>query len=87
MTMSVEIPRDLQPLIEMAVAKGHYRNEQELVTDLLRLAIPAMDDYRQLRSDVQRSVDQLERGEVKEADFESVRKRLCEEFDDSGNPK
>lgn len=87
MTMSVEIPSDLQPLVEEAVAKGHYQNEQELVTELLRLAIPAMDGYQKLRKDVQISLEQMDRGEVKEANFDSIRQRLRDEYDESGNPK
>ena len=87
MTMSVEIPPDLQPLVDAAIAKGHFQNEQELVTELLRLAIPVMDGYQKLRKDVQTSLEQMDRGEVKEADFGSIRQRLRDEYDESGNPK
>ena len=43
MTMSVEIPTDLQPAIEAAIARGGYANEQELVSDILRAAVPALE--------------------------------------------
>ena len=32
MSMSVDIPADLQPLLQAAIANGRYANEQELVT-------------------------------------------------------
>ena len=37
MTMSVEIPADVQPFIRQAIANGGYTDEQEVVTDILRL--------------------------------------------------
>ena len=87
MAMTVEIPSDLQPIVEDAVAKGHYRDEQELVTELLRLAAPAMEGYQKLRADVGTSLEQLERGEAKEADFDAIRRRLRDEYDESGTPR
>ena len=87
MTMSVEIPSDLQPLIEATIAKGGYANEQELVSDILRAAVPALEEYQQLRRDVQESLEQVEQGQVREADFDALRQQLCDEYDPSGKPK
>ncbi len=56
MTMTVEIPPDLQPLVEDAIAKGAYANEQELVAEILRIAAPALEGYRQLKADVRQSL-------------------------------
>jgi Arc/MetJ-type ribon-helix-helix transcriptional regulator len=85
MTMSVEIPTDLQPAIEAAIARGGYANEQELVSDILRAAVPALDQYKQLRRDVQASLEEVEQGKVRDADFDAVRDKLCDEYDDSRN--
>jgi len=85
--MSVEIPTELQPLVEAAIAKGRYENEQELITELLRLAIPAMDSNQKLRGDVRVSLEQIDRGEVREANFDAIRQRLRDEYDESGNQK
>jgi len=85
--MSIDIPSDLEPLVQEAVAKGHYRDEQQLVTELLRLAAPAMDGYQKLRSDACASLEQADRGAVKGADFEAVRRRLCEDYNESGTPR
>jgi hypothetical protein len=49
--------------------------------------VPALEQYQQLRREVQASVDQFERGKVRPADFESVRDRLCEDFDEDGRRK
>ena len=87
MTMSVEIPTELQPLVTAAIATGRYENEQELITELLRLAIPAMDSNQKLRGDVRVSLEQIDRGEVREANFDAIRQRLRDEYDESGNQK
>lgn len=84
MSMSVEIPIDLQPLVREAIAKGHYRDEQELIAQLLRLAIPALDDYRTLRQEVQTSLEQFDAGEIREANFDALRQRLRDEYDETG---
>ena len=87
MSMSVEIPGDLQPAIEAAIARGGYADEQELVSDILRAAVPALGHYQQLRRDVQASLDELQQGKVRDADFDTVRQQLCKEYDESGNRK
>jgi len=87
MTVSVEIPFELQPLVSAAVAHGRFANEQELVSDILRVAVPVLEDYERLRRDVEESVAMAERGELREADFAGVRRQLCDEYDESGRRK
>ena len=53
MSVSVEIPADVQPLVAAAVAEGRYANEQELVSEILRLAVPALKGHEQMRRDHQ----------------------------------
>jgi hypothetical protein len=65
--------------------RGGYANEQELVNDILRAAVPVFAQYQQLRRDVQASLDDAEQGKVRDADFDAVRKQLCQEYDESGN--
>ena len=84
MTMTVEIPFELQPLVAAAVARGRFANEQDLVADILRVAVPVLDDDERLRKEVAVSLDMADRGELREADFDGVRRRLCEEYDESG---
>ena len=87
MTVTVEIPFDLQPLVAAAVAQGRFANEQELVSGILRVAVPVLEDRERLRREVEMSVDMADRGELREADFDGVRRRLCEEYDESGRRK
>ena len=87
MTVTVEIPLDLQPLVAAAVAHGRFANEQELVSDILRVAVPVLEDHEHLRREVEISVGMADRGELREANFEGIRRRLCEEYDESGRRK
>ena len=87
MTMTVEIPFDLQPLVTQAVSRGRFGSEQELVSKILRVAIPVLEDNERLRREVEMSVDMADRGELREADFAGLRRRLCEEYDESGSRK
>ena len=63
--MSVEVPAELQPQIAAAIARGHYANEQELVSDILRVTVPVLDQYQQLRDDIRESLAEIEQGEPK----------------------
>ncbi len=85
--MNVEIPPDLEPKIQAAIVRGDFANEQELVAEILRVAMPVLGDYEQLRREVQTSLAEAERGDLRDADFDAVRQQLCKEFDESGNPK
>ena len=87
MSTIVEIPSELQPAIQAAIARGGYANEQELVNEILRAAVPALGEYQQLRRDIQSSLEDVAAGKIREADFESVREQLCNEFDEHGTPK
>jgi Arc/MetJ-type ribon-helix-helix transcriptional regulator len=87
MTMTVEIPFDLQPLVTQAVGRGRFGTEQELVSEILRVAVPVLEDNERLRREVEMSVDMADRGEVRDADFAGLRRRLCEEYDESGSRK
>jgi Arc/MetJ-type ribon-helix-helix transcriptional regulator len=87
MTMTVEIPDELQSRVAAAVARGRFANEQELVAGILRVAMPVLDDYERLRNDVADSVEMADRGELRKADFDQVRRQLCEEYDEAGKRK
>jgi Arc/MetJ-type ribon-helix-helix transcriptional regulator len=87
MTVTVEIPFEMQPLIAAAVAHGPFANEQELVSDILRVAVPVLEDRERLRRDVDTSVAMAERGELRPADFAGVRRQLRDEYDESGRRK
>ena len=85
--MSVEIPMDLQPQIAAAIARGSYANEQELVSDILRVTVPVLDQYQHLRDAIQESLTEMDQGKLKNADFDAVRNALSSAFDESGKRK
>lgn len=84
MTMSVEIPVDVQPFIKQAVASGRYADEQEVVAEILRLAAPVLEDYRQLKVKVEQSEVEGAAGLDRDADFDAVRQHLRDTYDESG---
>jgi Arc/MetJ-type ribon-helix-helix transcriptional regulator len=85
--MSIEIPVELHPQIAAAVASGTYATEQELVSDILRATVPVLVHYQKLRSDVQESLSQMDNGRLRVADFDALRKKIVDEFDESGTRK
>jgi hypothetical protein len=52
MNSTVEIPAEVQSLVATVIARGRFSNEQELVSEILKVAVPALDDYDQMRRDV-----------------------------------
>jgi len=85
MRSSVEIPVEVQSLVATVIARGRFADEQELVSEILKATVPALDDYDQMRRDVQTSVAMADRGEIREADFDEICKQLCDEYDAKGN--
>jgi Arc/MetJ-type ribon-helix-helix transcriptional regulator len=85
--MSVSIPSELQPFIERELATGKFRDEQELVAKALTLYLELQERHDELRTRVQRSLEQADRGEVAELNIESIKARLCAELDEYGQPK
>jgi hypothetical protein len=85
MSSSVEIPVEVRSLVATVIARGRFANEQELVSEILKVAVPALEGYDQLRHDVRTSVAMAERGEIRKADFNGIRKQLCDDYDEKGN--
>ncbi len=84
MNSTVVIPAEVQSLVATVIAQGRFSNEQELVSEILKVAVPALDDYDQLRRDVETSVAMADRGEIRKADFDGIRKQLADEYDEKG---
>ena len=82
--MSIEIPIDLQPAIAAAVANGEYKSEQELVSEILRVTVPLLGQYSKLRSEIQTSLEDLQQGRIRDAEFRAVREKLHREYDAFG---
>lgn len=87
MTMSVEVPTDLQPFIQNVLATGKYDSEQQVVEEILRLAAGSLEGYQELKEGVARSIEDEQAGRVKKVDFSAARQRLVDELDEAGQPE
>ncbi len=79
--MNVSLSPELERLIEQKVKSGMYNSASEVIRAGLRL-MQEQDELRQIRlrelqRDVKKGLDQIERGEVVEADevFQELRER------------
>ena len=72
MSMSVSIPSELQPFIQQELANGQSKSEEELVAKALVLYQEMKTRHNELRSRVQLSLEQADKGEVSEIDIETV---------------
>jgi Arc/MetJ-type ribon-helix-helix transcriptional regulator len=72
--MTVEIPVDYGPVVQMLIADGRYRDEEEVVAEGLRLVL--MQD--KLREDLQVGLDALNAGNRIEASeaYAEARRRI-----------
>lgn len=82
--MSVSIPPELQPFIQQELANGI--SEEELVAKALVLYQEMKTRHNELRSRVQQSSEQADRGEVAELDIETVIARGYERMKSQGIP-
>jgi putative addiction module CopG family antidote len=85
--MSVSIPSELRPFIEQELASGKFRNETELVTAAIELYREMQSRHAELKGQVQRSLEQADRGDVAPLDMGGIKGTLCDELDDSGQPR
>ncbi|MBP85733.1 MAG: hypothetical protein CMJ64_03295 [Planctomycetaceae bacterium] len=87
MSMNVEIPLALQPVVAEMVTKGGHDNEDALVSALIQMAIPAFANSNEIRRQMRLSIEDERAGRVKEADFSRARQQLIAELDGNGQPK
>jgi len=72
--MSTDIPNDYGSQVAQLIAQGKYRDEQEIIKEGIRLVIVR----ETLHSDIQAGIDQLDRGEVIDAEevYAEARRRI-----------
>jgi Arc/MetJ-type ribon-helix-helix transcriptional regulator len=71
-------PPEIGDFIERQIALGHYRSEEDLVVDAVRIMREVNDQQRQFAEDVQQGMDQLDRGEVNCYDENGLAQRFEE---------
>jgi antitoxin ParD1/3/4 len=76
MTLSVPIPNDLRPFVEEELATGQYTSEAELVAKALEVYRELKKRQHELREDVQRSIAQADRGEIKPLDMNAIKAHI-----------
>ena len=75
--MDVALSPDLEQLIDAKVDSGHYESATEVVSDALRL----LDEWdriqaarqAELKRDIRRGLEQLDRGESAPLDIEAIK--------------
>ena len=82
MTMSIELPTELQAFVTAQVEAGRCASEQDLVVQLVTLA--RQSGYMELRDEVQRSVAEAGRGETRAIDMDAVIERGYERMKQEG---
>ncbi len=72
--MNVSLTPELEQLVSQKVSSGMYQTASEVVREALRL-LSERDQRKaaELRQDLQRAVDQVERGEHRELDERGVK--------------
>ena len=85
--MATTYPPELEHFIEQELATGKYESKDELVLTALQVFRELQTRHQQLRDDVQRSVEQEQRGEVVPLDIPAMKDRLTARLDESGQPK
>jgi antitoxin ParD1/3/4 len=72
--MTVEIPMNYGPVVQRLISEGRYRDEEELVSEGLRLVLV----QEQLREDLQAGLDDLNAGNRIEAGevYAEARRRI-----------
>ena len=71
----MSLPQDLQQFVQQEIASGKYRSEEDLLCAGLRLLRERERRLQALREDVEPALEQLDRGEGKPLDAESIKAR------------
>ena len=75
--MNISLPPELEQLIQAKVASGRYQSASEVVGEALRLLEEqdnrGRDSLEELRSQIRVGLDQLDHGEAKVYDDESLK--------------
>ena len=71
--MTVEIPSNFQAFVKTVIDRGQFDTEQQVVGEGLRLLSERDRRLEELRREVQIGLDQLDRGEFREYDDDSLK--------------
>lgn len=82
--MPFELPEELERYISTAVENGDFASREELVSDALRLHRERAERLRTLRAEVQKGIDELDRGDAYEIRGDEELRAFFNEIDREG---
>jgi putative addiction module CopG family antidote len=77
--ITISLPPDVEQFVLQAVAEGKYPNEQDVVTDAIRLLRDLRKRHQRLRGEIDEALASVDRGEGFEIDSDDS---LAAFFDD-----
>ena len=84
MPMPSTYPPELEQFIKRELASGQYQNEDELLVEALKAFRELKTRHDELRADVERSIEQADRGEVAALDMGALKQKLQDELGETG---
>jgi len=80
--MGKTYPPELKQFVDQELASGQYEDESALIAEALRVFQELKTRHQELRSDVERSIAQADRGEVTPMDSEATKGEARRRFAD-----
>ncbi len=81
MSMADTFPPDVQQFVQQEIARGNFRNEQELVVKAVRSLRDSEERLQQFRRQLQERVDSFERGEAIDLEGEEALAAFFDEIE------
>ena len=83
----VHVSDDLEDYVQQKIASGQFASQDEFVNEAIRVFREIEAQHQQLRTDVQRSIEEADRGEVEPMDIGALKAKLLAELDRHRRPK
>ena len=81
--MKLAYPPEIDAYVREQIAAGRFADETEFATAAFRMYRELEQRHQELRSQVQHSIEQAERGELAALDMEEIKAELAAEFEPS----
>jgi putative addiction module CopG family antidote len=80
--INLSLPADIEQFVHQAVADGKYPNEQEVVTDAIRLLRDSKVRHQRLRLEIDEALAGVDRGEGIELDSDESLAAFFDELEE-----
>ena len=78
---------DIEDYVREKIATGEFSSREELVIEAIRVYRELEAGHAQLKSEVQKRIEQADRGEVGPLNIDEIKRELIDELDEQGHPK